>query len=271
MSEPEKSQTTRKPDRRPLRAAWQVLCWVCSSFLKVVCLLVCLMMISVLFLAGYQFLLNSPHIRLERVVVSGVEDRVKRELLELSGLRSDMTLLAVNVRELRERLESHPWVRSVEVKKQYPHTLSVRAVREEPWAVVSVGGLYYMNRNGRIFKQVELSEGVDFPVVTGEFDDEEQRNRSLRLAAHVLEVLKQCGAKWMKDEISEVHLRNTGNVSLYFRSLPAVVKVGVRDLERKVQELNRIVEHLRETNQVGNVTAINLHYRDGAVVSFKRG
>ena len=271
MNEPEKSQTAQKPEIRPLRAAWQVLCWVCSSFLKVVCLLVCLMMISVLFLAGYQFLLRSPYIRLERVVITGVEDHVKRELLELSGLRSDMTLLALNLRELKERFESHPWVRSVELEKRYPHTLSVRAVREEPWAVVSSGGLYYMNRHGRMFKQVELAEEVDYPVITGEFDDEEQRDRSLRLAAHVLGVLEEHGAAWMNEEISEVHLRNAGNVSLYFRSLPAVVQVSVRDLERKVRELNRIVEHLRDTNQVGKATAINLHYRDGAVVSFKRG
>ncbi len=271
MNQLETSRTPVKPRRRPLRAAWQVLCWVGSSALKVVCLLVCLMMISVLFLAGYQFLLHSPHIRLERVVITGVEDRVKRELLDMSGLRSDMTLLAVNMRELKENLESHPWVRSVEVKKQYPHTLVVRAIREEPRALVSMGGLYYMNRQGRMFKQVDMEEEVDYPVITGEFEDEEQRDQGLRLAAYVLGVLEDQGAVWMKEEISEVHLGTAGNASLYFRSLPAVVQVSARDLEKKVDDLNRIVKHLRDTNQVGKATAINLHYHDGVVVSFKRG
>ncbi len=252
-------------------AAWQVFCWASSSFLKVACLLVCLMMISVLLLAGYQFLLQSPYIRLEQVVISGVEEKIKRELLEISGLRSDITLLAVNLKKLKQNLEQHPWVKSVELEKRYPHTLEVRAKREEPWALVSSGGLFYMDRQGRVFKQVGLAESVDYPVISGDFEDEEHRKRNLELAAHVLEVLEGSGLDWMREEISEVHFRNTGNVSLYFQSLPAMVQVRVEDLERKIDDLNRIVEHLRETDQIKRVTGINLHYRDGAVVSFKRG
>jgi cell division protein FtsQ len=262
---------TKKRKREVLSTAWQVLCWAGSSFLKVSCLLVCLMMISVLFLAGYQFLLHSPYIRLERVEITGVENKVKRELLEISGLRSDMTLLAVDLRKLEQKLERHPWVRAVKAEKQYPHSLRITAVREEPWAVVSTGGLFYMNRSGNVFKEVEPAEPVDFPVITGEFDDEEQRERNLELAAYVLGVLERQGKEWMKEEISEIHLRNAGNVSLYFRSLPAMVQVSVPDLEKKIDDLNRVVEHLRETRQVEKVTGINLHYRDGAVVSFRRG
>jgi cell division protein FtsQ len=264
-------QEKKERKRRILTTAWQVVCWVSSSFLKVSCLLVCLMMISVLFLAGYQFLLHSPYIRLERVEISGVENKIKRELLEMSGLRSDMTLLAVDLRKLEQNLERHPWVESIEVKKRYPHSLEIRAVREEPWAVVSTGGLFYMNRSGEVFKEVEPAEPLDFPVITGEFDDEERRGRNLELAVHVLRVLERRGKEWMREEISEVHLRNAGNVSLYFRSLPAMVQVSVPDLDKKIDDLNRIVEHLRDTRQVEKVTGINLHYRDGAVVSFKRG
>ncbi len=264
-------QAAKKRNSHLLSKAWQVLCWMGSSLIKVSCLLVCLMMISMLFLAGYQFLLHSQYIRLERVEITGVEEATKRELLEMSGLRSDMTLLAVNLRTLEHNLQHHPWVKSVTVEKQYPHTLKVKAVREQPWAVVSAGGLFYVNREGDVFKEVELSESVDLPVITGDFDHEEQRDLHLRLAAHVLEVLERRGKGWMREEISEVHLRNAENVSLYFRSLPAIVQVGMPDLEKKIGDLNRIVEHLRETEQVKQVTGINLHYRDGAVVSFRRG
>lgn len=255
----------------PFAAAWQVFCWAGSSFFKVTCLLVCLMMISVLLLAGYQFLLQSPYIRLEQVIISGVEEKLKRELLEISGLRPDMTLLAVNLRELKQNLEQHPWIMSVELQKHYPNTLEVRARKEEPWALVSNHGLYYMNRHGHVFKEVEGAESLDFPVISGDFEDEGQRKRNLDRAAHVLRILEGSGLDWMKKEISEVHYRNTGNVSLYFQSMPAMVQVRARDLERKIDDLNRIVEHLRETDQINRATGINLHYRDGAVISFKRG
>lgn len=262
---------TQSRGRRSLAAAWQVLCWMSSSFIKVACLLVCLMMISVLFLAGYHYLVRSPYIRLERVVITGVEDDVKRELLELSGLRSGMSLLEVNLRELRQNLERHPWVRSMDLAKKYPHTLVMKAHREEPRAVVAMDSLFYMNRDGEMFKKVGVSEPVDFPVITGDLGDEERREDALRLAVHILNVLEGSGKPWMREEISEVHLSNAGNVSLYFRSLPAIVEVGARDLEQKIDELSQVVEHLRETRQVQQVLGINLHYRDGAVVSFKKG
>lgn len=263
--------TRRSTGRRPLAAAWQVLCWMSSSFIKVACLLVCLMMISVLFLAGYQYLVHSPYIRLERVVITGVEDGMKRELVELSGLRSGMSLLEVNLRELKQNLERHPWVRSMDLAKKYPHTLVMKAHREKPRAVVSMDGLFYMNREGEMFKEVGVSEPVDYPVITGALEDEGQRKNCLQLAAYILDVLESCGEPWMREEISEVHLQSAENVSLYFRSLPAMVEVGARDLERKVEELSRVVDHLRETRQVKQVMGINLHYREGAVVSFKKG
>ena len=45
----------------------------------------------------------------------------------------------------------------------------------------------------------------------------------------------------------------------------------IRQLERKLDELSRGVDHLKETRQVQQVMGINLHYRDGAVVSFRKG
>lgn len=271
MGKNSKTAGARNKGRRPLAAAWQVLCWMSSSFLKVACLLVCLMMISVLFLAGYQYMVHSPYIRLERVVISGVEDDIKQELLELSGLRAGISLLEVNLRELRQNLERHPWVRSVDLSKKYPHTLVMKATREKPWAVVSMDGLFYMNREGKVFKEVGVSEPLDYPVITGDLEGEELQENSLRHAAHILDILEGCGKPWMREEISEVHLQNAGNASLYFRSLPAMVQVGARDLERKIDELSQVVDHLRETHQVEQVMGINLHYRDGAVVSFKKG
>ncbi len=266
-----KKQAVRRKRKNPLVALWQVICWMTSSFLKAACLLVCLMIISVLFLAGYQYLLQSPYIRLERVVIRGVGAHLKRELLDMSGLHADMTLLEVNAGELEERLERHPWVHSVKVNKHYPHTLEVKAAREEPWAVVSMGDLFYMNRRGRIFKRVGPSEGLDYPVITGPFDDVEAGEEKLEVAARVLRVLEVSGEQWMREELAEIHLNGPGNVSLYFQSFPGVVQVGVDELVKKIDELGRIVNHLRETDQVQRVTGINLHYRDGAVVSFRRG
>ena len=68
------------------------------------------MFISLLFLYLYENLLTSPYIRLERVIVDGVDGKLKHALLKMSELKPDTSLLSVRLDELKQRIEEHPWI-----------------------------------------------------------------------------------------------------------------------------------------------------------------
>ena len=72
----------------------------------------------------------------------------------------------------------------------------------------------------------------------------------------------------MKD-ISELHLKQNGEVSLYFSSLPAVIQSKGSELGTRMDDLRKVVNHLNATGRIHMVKGINLNYGDGAVVSFK--
>jgi cell division protein FtsQ len=240
-------------------------------FLKISALLTGLAGISIVFVMLYSYLLSSPYIRLEQLEIAGVDEAMQKELQEMSGLNFDLSLLAINLDEVQKKLEKHPWVRSVAVEKQFPHGLLIRVEREEPRALVAAEKLYYMNRFGKVFKEVGRNEDVDFPIITGVSADALDRQKQMGFSMQILQYLESQSDHWSLKNLSEIHVKKDGDVSLYFSFLPAAVKLRAQNLESKMEELKRVVEHLNSTGRIHTVKAIHLNYGEGAVVSFKKG
>ena len=264
-----KKQAVKKRKRKTSSNMWRVTRFLFSYSFKFSCLLAGLVLVSLLFLYLYENLLSSPYIRLERVIVDGVDEKLRHALMKMSELEPDTSLLSVRLDELKQRMEKHPWIRSVNLEKRFPHTLVIKAEKEKPCAIVVTGNLHYMNRRGKIFRRVDKSASMDFPLVTGISASGRDREKQLQLAASVLRVLEAEKGSLSLAQLSEVHVEKTGHISLYFLSLPAVIELEGIQLKRKMEDLKRLVEHLKRSGRIQMVKRINLNYREGAVVSYK--
>ncbi|MBW1860856.1 MAG: FtsQ-type POTRA domain-containing protein [Deltaproteobacteria bacterium] len=264
-----KGKAIKRKKRNNLSTIWRPISFVGACFVKFSCLVIGLAMISMLFVYIYECLRTSPYIKLEKVIVTGVDGEVKREVLKMSGLNPDLSLLAINLDELKKKIERHPWIRSVNLEKRFPHTLIIRAEKEKPWAIVAMDKLYYMNRWGKIFKETDQKDDLDYPVITVFSMSGSGREKHLKWAAHVLSILESEKGPLSLEDLSEVHVKKNRDVSLYFCSLPAVIKLRGRDLDTKIDDLRKVVENLNRTGRINMVRGIDLDVRNGAVVSFK--
>ena len=258
----------KKTDR--FSAIWKIILVISSSFIKFSCLLVGMIIISLLFLSIYQYLLTSHYLKLEQVIIKGVDGEIKKELIKIARLDSGLSLLAINMNELKQRIERHEWIRSVKLEKQFPHTLIIRAEKKRTRAIVTMGKNYYMDQGGKIFKEVTQTEDNDFPIITGVSDNVSEREKQLIMAVHVMSVIESEKGQWSLKGLSEIHVGRDDHVSLYFCSLPAVIKLKGRELKNKMKGLKKVVDHLNRTGRIQMLRGINLHYRDGVVVSFKK-
>jgi len=123
--------------------------------------------LSLAFITGYQFLSSSSYFRLDNIVVAGVNDDFRKELIKISGIKENENLLSIDSSTIRKNIERHPWLKSVCLKKEFPHTLYIKAENEEAAAIVILETMSFMNREGIIFKDVESNDCVDIPAVTG--------------------------------------------------------------------------------------------------------
>ncbi|MBW1996596.1 MAG: FtsQ-type POTRA domain-containing protein [Deltaproteobacteria bacterium] len=266
-----KKQAVERRRKKRASTLGRLLSFVFGCFTKFSLLAICLILMSVTFVTAYGYLLRSPYIRLEKVTIQGFENGSNRDLLELSGLNGEMSLLAIDTEQVRQRIRGHPWVREVVLEKQFPHTLLVKVEQEEACAMVLLDRLYYVNRWGEIFKAVEEGEDTDFPVITGAEKTEELRDSILREAVRLIELLESEGDRWSVEELAEIHMDGDGSVSMYFDSLPAPVTANSSDMGFRMADLEKVVEHLNKKGTLPMVRKIDLSYPDGAVISFKNG
>ncbi len=265
----QKRQTARK--KKNFSAVWKFFSVAGSCLAKFSCLMIGLVVISLLFVYLYDCLLKSPYLRLDRIVVTGLEEEEKGGLLESIGLQGDMSLLAIDLNEIKENIEKQRWIRQVDLEKKFPHTLIIGVEKEKAWALVASDKLYYMNRWGEVFTESEKTGELDYPIITGIGRDEIDGNQRLACAVEVLTLLEKEETPWSLNELSEIHVKRDGNIELYFSSLPLAIKLRGSELSRRIGDLRKLVKHLKDTGRIRMVKGINLNYQDAAVVSFRKG
>ncbi len=239
-------------------------------FFKGLVLLFIVAGVSLSLMYCYHHLLRSPSIRLEHVEIAGVEDEIKRELIDMVDLDSYSNLLFLNLTALKQKMEKHPWIRSVELNRQFPHTLFVQAEKHSPSALVVMDGIYYMNHQCEIFKEVDGSDDIDFPVITGISKEDQEARAQLHRAARIMGMLASQKKPWSLKGLSEIHIQDD-EVALYFNHFSAEINMRWDDLPGKMDGLRKVTKHLRETGRIHQVTGIDLNSVDGAVVSFRKG
>ncbi len=265
-----KQSVKKRRKTKTIFSPFSVLRRVMRPILKVFVLITAMAVISLSFLYFYHRLLTSPYIKLEHVDVKNVEGAIKDELIQMCDLDPELNLLALNLDELKQKMEKHPWVRSVKLGRRFPHTLVVHVEKEIPLALVLTDCFYYMNQWGVVFKKVGEFEDIDFPVITGVSKHESEAQEQLESVAHVIKILASQDRPWSLNELSEIHVKKYGEISLYFGHLGAEIKI-CGDFKSKVDTLKKVAKHLNNTGRIHQVTSIDLNSVDEAVVSFTKG
>jgi cell division protein FtsQ len=251
----------------PLRAVWPL----CKGLSKLFMAFSVVVVVSFSFLYVYHYLLTSPYLNLENVEIRGVEPSMKPQLMALGDLRLGKSLLALNLHVLKRKLEKHPWIRSVQLERKFPNTLVIRAEKQEPWAILAINGMQYVNRFGEVFKEVGASENMDLPVITGIEGKGKVSKNWLAPVMKVMEVLHREKRPWSLGDLAEIHVEGENDLILYFEDLSAQIRLSSADLQRKMTELRQVVDHLKRTGNMAKVKTIDFNYADGAVVSFRKG
>jgi len=226
--------------------------------------------ISILFVSLYQYLLGSPYFKLTDLNIEGTDPRMRQELIQMAGLDVDTSTIELDLEDIKQRMEIHPWVKSVQLKRDFPHALHVKVERHVPIALVNAGTVLYMDETGEIFKELEPGDDTNYPVITGIPEEPGIRKRHVSMAIGLLETLRKEGGPLAYERISEIHIRRNGLVSIYLMDMRVEIKCAGSGLMAKIGELRRVLNHLNESGRMGQAATIDLNYDDGVAVSFRK-
>ena len=177
---------------------------------------------------------------------------------EISGILSGVpkgNIWSLSSGDIGKRLLSHPWVRSVSVRKAFPDRLVVRIEERKPAAMINLDTLYYVDEEGTIFKRLTAYDPKNFPIVTG-FSRTELTARdavTLQNLKKTLELLRSTESGVLRQNVSEVHFDAQEGYTLVTRDTGLQLKIGMMDFR---EAMKRVEEAMPKLSSVGQARGI---------------
>ena len=205
------------------------------------CLLIILVTSTLLNYLG-NFIIHSPYFALKDIRFEGCRKVSPQELMKLAEIRKGANIFAINLTELAQRLKFNPWIKEAKIERIFPYALKIIVNERTPVALVSHKKLFFVDKEGVLFKEVEPNDNMDMPVITG-LSSSELRPHILKNILDLLDTADQIGVL-PKDMVSEVHIDSNYGLTLYTLQDATPIRLGFRDYRKKLNLLTRIREDL---------------------------
>ena len=259
----------RPKKRREWKAEGEVL----TIFKKTLRITLYLLLISFSLFIGhclYAHLLGDPLFRVREVEIEGYQKISRETLLSLLTIEGMPNLFTLQLRDVAKRLDSHPWIDHVKVRKIFPDRIWVQVVERRPIAILQLEELYYIDAKGVIFSRVGDRDEYNFPFLTGLNREAlekspEEANRLITKALELLRIAEREKASPL-GEISEIHMEKTLGVHYFTQMEGLEVKMGWEDFGEKLKKLSLIWSDLQKRGWA----AVSIDCSDARRVVVKR-
>ena len=86
---------------------------------------------------GALFLFTSNYFSLKRIEIEGLKALSERYILDNSGLKGGENLFLINLKDIKKKLKSRPWIKNVIIKKKFPDTLFFVIEKRAPFCILT--------------------------------------------------------------------------------------------------------------------------------------
>lgn len=234
-----------------------------------------LVLIPVLAAGGYliyRYLSATDFFQLTSVSIEGDERASKKDIMALSGVHIQTSLLALNLDMVKTGVESHDWVESATVDRRWPNRLSITIKERVPVAITVLSDtLYYLDRHGVVFAMVLPSDDLDYPVISGLTRSnwpDVLKGSSLRRVLRFIHYAGRGNVFLPGQNISEINLTVDGDMILFLVNRPFPIYLGQGKVRTEYHRLARVLRSLYNTKEFAKTIHIDMHYmQDKALVS----
>lgn len=218
--------------------------------------------LAVLFYGGrhaWTWATHSPAFALRSITVTGTHRADGADLTRLAGLAEGENLFELDVGAATRAIEGHPWVRTARVTRHFPHGVSVEVEEHEPSALVSLGELYLVDKQGEPFKKLTAGDRLDLPLLTG-LGREDYVKQPEATEALLREALEAASGF---ERLSEIHL-GQGELTV-FTATGTEVRFGAEVSKEKLARWARVRAELKRRGLLAEVIHLDNRVRPGWV------
>jgi len=178
---------------------------------------------------------------LREVVCYGNLHLSEGELKSMTGLNGGEGLFHISTKGISEKLLKSPWIKDVSVRKEFPHSVSIRICESSPFAILEMKGRSFLiDEKGRLLE--EMKGAIPFlPIITADpFEERENFMETLHLAR----VLKDRKIATERGRVEIVAGKGPESISMILDSI--VIKIGQGDYEGKLSRLFELEDEIKK-------------------------
>ncbi len=219
-----------------------------------------------------RLVFDSNYFKIATVRVENAQRVSEEEIVALSEIRTGSGIFELDLAAIGRKIEENPWIASAGVQRIFPQEILIRVAERTPRAVVNLGYLYYLDAFGEVFKVLDPSDSLDYPVVTGIERSYllESPAEARRLFAEAVALLDKIEARTVFGicELSEIRIDPAEGFVLFTMVGGVPIRLGRGDFDDKLDRLERIYPELRPRLQA--LEYIDLNVVDRVIVKLDK-
>jgi cell division protein FtsQ len=206
-----------------------------------------------LFFVGHQLyvrLLEDSFFQVKKVEIKGCRKIQEKTILSLARVEGMPNLFTLPLKEISGRVETHPWVDYVKVRKIFPDRVLIHIEERRPMAILQLEVPFYIDSNGVIFSRVGDRDEYNFPFLTGlnkeAFDQDPVVAK--HLIAKALEFLRIVDQEKVPplEGISEIRMGKAFGIQCFTLAEGVEVRMGWDHFREKLRRLSLIWSDLQK-------------------------
>ena len=207
---------------------------------------------------GADFIYKQIDTPLSKIMVGGNFNHLEeQELAELVNIEIDGGFLSMNLNQLRQELQSHPWIHQVSVRREWPSTLKVEVIEEVP--IARWGKKGFLNRLGDQLSLPENSNLKSLPVLEADFGSSQDMIAQYLLLVELLAPTDLKLTELQRDAVGAWQIETAAGVRIV---------LGRDQIIEKIRRLI-VVWGSGLDVQLNNIATIDLRYPNGLAVSWR--
>jgi cell division protein FtsQ len=221
--------------------------------------------------------------KVTKIDVVGCTAVAKEKLVDASGIILYQTsLLGLNSSQIEAQLAAVPWISRVEVKRKWPSKIEISIEENAPFALLHSPGtqgtqLQYVDAKGVPFSFVSPGADVDFPVITGlmEIEDQQLREKALAESLIFLRKVHSNDPHLPAQSVSELHVTKAGEMVVYLVDYPFPIFFGNGNTKQKYSRLIQVLRALYKKEKgkelLSQIKYIQMDYMNDKVIVVENG
>lgn len=191
------------------------------------------------------------------------------EIVETAGLSEGMSIWRVDPQAIEKKIARHPWVKQVLVRREFPRRVVIEVEEREPKAIAALGKLYYVDRDGYIFKPVDPGERSDYPLLTGLKAQDLQYPAAYTTRLRIQDALRLSDLIGKEPfALSEIRFLPRDGIVAYPVGYRLALTMGSGNWEDKVKRLRRVMALWKGNEE--RLAALDVRFRDQVVARMRK-